>query len=865
MIVDRDQDIAKLNAMLAQVTRTGGIFALVSGEAGIGKSTFVEAFLAQSERSCRSAIAWCDPLNTPRPLGPVRDLTMALLPGDLSEYGEADFFDGIIAYAQSARRPLVLVIEDLHWVDQKTLDWLIFLGRRLSQLPVLLIGTFRDDEIGPDHPIRTAVAAISSARKSYVELSPLSIEAVRHLGQGRSGGFSAEELHHITGGHPYFVAELMNSDTPDAAPPQSVADVIHARLARLPAKLRRFLETVSCAPQDLSYALLQHLPFDGLMALCDEAVARRFLVSTGPGFKFRHELARRAIGAGLGPAQTRDAHAQLLTAHLAQPDGVQEPDTIVFHAEGAQDQEILLNYAQKAADKAAALGAHREAALHLGAGLACLDGQETELAAEMNERWAYEAGLSLGIDDEVVAARERAVALWRKLDRPERLGENLRWLSRLHWYRGEAEQAERYITEALDVLENEARSSEIGKAYALRAQFLMLQERMDDAVEWAERARAVASSTDDFETQAHALNTSGSAKLFRGDLEGEGLLRESLAISQAHALHEQAARVYTNLSECLIEIGALDRAEALLEEGIAFDTAHDLDAWTYYLIGRKAQLRFEQDRYDEAAVIARSVLDQPNQTMLMQLPARIILARCGLRTGAAAAANLLEEALSHADQIGEPQYQVTLLIALLEQSILTGGSPEHALHRLASIDPAQISPAKQSDYQLWAHLAGHSLPPEPMPLAYARCCAADYEAAAEQWNGENRSYLAGWAFAKVGTNASVAKADALFDSCGAIAARQALRDIHELPPLKVAPRGPYGPARDHPYALTGKEQTVLAMMGQGKSNTVIADEMSRSRRTIENHVSSILSKLNCQNRIEAILRMQSEPWILPDA
>jgi DNA-binding NarL/FixJ family response regulator len=85
-----------------------------------------------------------------------------------------------------------------------------------------------------------------------------------------------------------------------------------------------------------------------------------------------------------------------------------------------------------------------------------------------------------------------------------------------------------------------------------------------------------------------------------------------------------------------------------------------------------------------------------------------------------------------------------------------------------------------------------------------------------------------------------------------------------MPGLTVQPRGLYHAAKAHPYELTGKEQAVLAMLADGKSNALIADELSRSRRTVENHVSSILSKLSCKNRLEVVLRTQSEPWILPE-
>lgn len=863
LIVGRDEEIGLLNQILLSIPQTGGRLVLACGEAGIGKSALIDGFLAQIDPSCNKFTTWCDPLNTPRPLGPVRDIASYLLKTDVATLKEADYFDGIVAFAQGSDQTLVLVIEDLHWVDQKTLDWLIFIGRRLSQLPILLIGSFRDDEIGPSHALQVGLAAIPASRKSYIDIPALSVEAVRQMGD--HDGFTAEELHGITNGHPYFVSELLNSDVGPSELPRSVSDVINARFETLSPDLQRFLEVVACSPGEMRTAILQKLPFDDLPTLCDEAVARRILEAVGQNLKFRHELARLAVYARIGLGKKRQAHAMFLAAHLARPESAQELDTIVYHAEGAQDPVVLLEYAQKAATKAAALGAHREAALFLGSALTCLETASPETCAEVNERWAYEAGLSLAIDDKVIAARERAIELWRSIARPDRVGENLRWLSRLHWYRGEADKAEDYILQAIEILENDAPSSETGKAYALRAQFFMLQENMSDAVKWAERALDVAVEMDDFDTQAHALNTIGSAKLFRGELAGEAHLRESLAIAHEHALHEQAARAYTNLSECLIELRQLDRAETLIEEGIAFDTAHDLDAWTFYLIGRKAQLRFEQDRYDEAILIAQGVLNQPNQTLLMQMPARIILARAGIRLGNAEAEAVLAEALSHAGQIGEPQYLVSLLVARLELAVL-GNDPQSAagvLDQLSQLDATVFSPTKRSDYLFWAHMIGVALDHTDVPKPYAQFLGGAHEDAATAFRAEGEVYLAGWALVKQGSVSAIARADADFQSCAAMGARRALRLRADLPAVTGHPRGRYRAAKEHPYNLTAKEQIVLALMADGKNNALIADDLSRSRRTVENHVSSILAKLTCNNRLEAVLRTHSEPWILP--
>ncbi|MBU2993317.1 AAA family ATPase [Octadecabacter sp. 1_MG-2023] len=859
MIVERDAELDMLSQILASIPQAGGRLVLVRGESGIGKSTFIEHFLSETSMQHQIAIAWCDPLNTPRPLGPVRDLVAEVNRFTTRPSEEADYFEGFVAQAQLTALPLVLVIEDLHWADHKSLDWLMYVGRRLSQLPVLLLGSYRDDEIGPTHPLHHALSTISAARKTHIDLPSLSLNAVRQLDQHQK--YSPEDVHRITGGHPFFVSEILCSDNGADTPPHSVADFINTRISSFPNALQNFLELISCVPGELKPSILDALNLKNTGALCDEGVAQNVLVPIGQDLKFRHELTRMAVCARMGPARKRESHALFLAAYLEIPELSQEFDRILFHAEGAQDQAAILTFAPLAADRAATLGAHREAAMFLGTALTCIDHATPEVAAHITEHWAYEAGLSLGIDDEVIAARERAVDLWTKLGRADRVGENLRWLSRLFWYRGEAKKAETYILQAIDVLDGEGLTAETGKAYAMRAQFFMLQDIMDEAGTWATRALAIAEQFGDLDTQAHALNTMGSAKLFRGDPEGETYLRQSLKIAHTYDLHEQAARVYTNLSECLIEMRELDRAEALLDEGIAYDTAHDLDAWTFYLVGRKAHLRFEQDRYDDAVQIAQSVLKQKKQTLLMQMPARIILARAKVRLGNVDAADLLDEAILDAKQIGEPQYLVTLLVAKIEQAVLQNDPSlsRDALALLSDMDSSVFSAAKRGDYQFWTHLVGEPYQKMDVPEPYALFLSGDYDAAAQAFKAQGANYLAGWVRV---SQLDPEAADKIFETIGATGARRSIRKRFDMPEVAMRPRGRYRAAKAHPYELTGKEQAVLAMLADGKSNALIANELSRSPRTIENHVSSILSKLSCKNRLEVVLRTQSEPWIL---
>ena len=867
MMLERDRELEVLLASWNAVERSGGRVALVCGEAGIGKTSLITRLLDKIPNDHTVALGLCDPLDTPRPLGPVRDIAMKLLGPAHGEGDEVRCFEGLIARLAHAEQPVLMVIEDLHWVDDRTLDWLKFLGRRIAQVPAMLVCSFRDDELEVGHPVRTALGLIPAARTTWLPLAPLSLDAVRQMAQADDP--TPEHLREVTGGNPFLLNELLSDSSQAGSVPRSVTEAMNARLNSLPAEVAGLLEKIACWPGPAPSSVIGRLTADGEASALEFALRRRLLVEHDERIGFRHELARRAVLDRMAPDLRASAHASYLSMLTVDQHHGDELDLVVHHALEAGDQDALLVYAPQAAARAAAMGAHREAARYLAHALRLADCVPVARAAELHESWAYEAGLALTIDEEVIDARRKAAELWRVVGRPDRVGENLWWLSRMHWYRGEAEAAQRYVAEAIALLEQEAPSSAKAKALALRAQYLMLQDCMDEAVDWGRRALAMAESVGDNEFRVHALNTIGSARMFRGHWDGEALLRDSLALALEHGLHEQAARVYTNLSECLIELRALDRADALIEEGVIFDTTHDLDAWTFYLVGRKAQLRLEQDLCDEAATIARDVLGRENQTLLMKMPAMIVLARALMRRSPHEAAQTLDVAREAAERIAEPQYLAAVAIADLELAALTSSAA--AAHPSAAwlreVDPALLSPRKRGEALLWAQLAGAgsldnlaTAADLPAPfLLFAQGC---FEQASDAFLSEQSTYLAAWALIAAKDPRLLPHADALLEKSGAMAARRHIRTQGLSARLPRLSRGPYRASRNHPLGLTAKEQEVLRLMVDGLSNAAIAESVSRSRRTVENHVSAILSKTQCSNRVELVLRVQSEPWLL---
>ncbi len=878
MLIERDDSLDQLINRAQELSLGRGGVALVSGEAGIGKTSLLEEFKRRIHTDYDVVWSGCDPLATPRPFGPVYDIAVGRSSSILSllEEGASPsiIFSAFYGWLDGISSPMIIVIEDIHWADNASIDLIKYLARRIAFVNCMLILSFRDDELGNLDALSGALEVMPSAHTSRIRIQPLSEDGVNRLAQ--SVNKEIRNLHKITAGNPFFVTELLATEDVNAsAIPASVQDAINTRLFKLVQQERHFLETISVIPRAISQTLIEKLigPTGETFALA--CVARKLLVRNGNGdFRFRHELARLGTLSRVAVNQQKKIHARVLSAlEEVQPDA--ELGALVHHAAGAFDAKRVLKYAPSAAKNAAALGAHREAASYLGAALRFVEDASTELAAQLYEDWAYEAGLALRIDDEVIEARKHAITLWRAVNRNDKIGENLRWLSRLHWYRGEAVEAGHYANEAIRVLENSPPSSEKAMAYSLRSQLDMLNDRMDDAIKWGQKALELEREHRKPEVRVHALNNIGSALLLRGDEQGEPLLRESMQIAIEHDLHEHAARAFTNLSDYFVRYKKLDAAEEATSQGIEYDTRYDLESWTYYLVGIQAQLRLEQGRLRDAETISEGVLGLKQLTLLMHLPALSVLTKAQLRLGNPGHKQSLAKVLENSFATDEFQYIIPARLSAIESAWFDNNTDAayEQLSQLIELDESLLDHWRAGEIAAWVQRFNFDLTLKcSLPLAkpYRLELEQQHEAAAEEWLSLGIPYSAALCL----LNASEQKlpnllprAYKMLDSIEAkgllTTVRSKAKELGILNQLPGVRRGPYKASRQHPLGLTGKEQEILMHMLEGTSNKDIATALSRSQRTVENHVSSILGKLNVSNRLDAVLKIQNEPWLRP--
>jgi DNA-binding CsgD family transcriptional regulator len=847
-LLERSAELEALDGHLAAVRAQGrGRLVLVAGEAGIGKTALVRAFC---ERARPSRVLWgaCDALFTPRPLGPFVDIADDAggeLAAVVAEGAAAGALLAALTRSLRAQPPDVVVLEDLHWADEATLDVLRLLARRIESLPALVLATYRDDEIDPRHPLRIVLGELPSRSAARLALAPLSADGVAEL--AGSLGVDHAELYRRTAGNPFYVTEVLAAA--DAELPETVRDAVLARAARLDEPARTVLDAVAIAPMRAELWLLSAL-VDGELDGLDACLASGVLRAERDAVSFRHEIARVAVEEALAPHRRLALHRSALAALAAgaRPD----PARLAHHAEAAGDAEAVQRYAPAAGERAAMLGSHREAAAQFARALRHGAGLAPDRRADLLERRSYECYLTHDIAG-AVEARQEALDEHRAAGDLRRQGDAHRWLSRLAWFQGDNAAAEDQARQAVELLERLEPGRELAMAYSNVAQLRMLASDQPGASAWGERALELAERLGETEIVVHALNNVGTAEAELEMPAGITKLERSLELALDAGLEEHVARAYTNLGTGSVAVRAYARADRHLEAGIAYCAEHDLTSWVAYMVGWRARSELDQGRWDAAGVTAADVLAGPDIPPPTRITPLTVLGRLRARRGDPDIWAPLDEALELSRGMGEVQRVAPVAGARAEARWLAGESEAIAAETDAALALEQTHRWAGGELYVWRRRAGvvDAFDDDAVAEPFRLELAGDWAGAAERWTAMGCPYEAALALGHADDDDARRRGLAELQRLGAhTAARRIARALRERGARDVS-RGPRTATRENPAGLTARELEVVALVAEGLRNAEIAGRLFVSEKTAAHHVSAVLRKLGVSSRSQA--------------
>ena len=856
-MLEREDALNELSSALRAAAEGAGSVVLLAGEAGVGKTSIVRRFASSMHSAARFLVGSCEPLSSPSPLLPLLDVVPRL--GDavgqtLARTREgapaSELFDSVLAELTGNGRVSVLIFEDLHWADEATLDLVRYLARRLATVRALLVVTYRDDEIGRTHPLSVILGDLAPIPGiERIRLPRLSRAAVAELAAGRD--IDVDRLHRVTGGNPFFVTEVLAA-APGGGMPVTVRAAVRGRLARLSEAGLGVVEALAILGTSARPELIAAITSETQEGLAD-AFERGLLTAEGSLVAFRHELARSAVLDTMPPFRRVELHRKALALLLVEDIDDDQLALVVEHAERAGDDTAVLTYAPLAGHRAAALGAHREAAAHYGRALRFI----SQLSESDQVDLLGRAHLEYHLIDALNAAADcgrQLVALHRARGDQLAAGDTLHAQAHTLWGIGRTGEARQVALDSVRILEELPPSAELARAYAYMIELGFLTNDALPADRYVAPTLALTGQLDLPDVEASVRFFETVTRIYRTG-EGWGELARIRDRATANGWLEHIPRMIL-IPPCIAAFRHdPTRAIPMLDE--AAQQILDRDMWGYrlYLQGCRPLALLHAGDWVDAEAEARAVQLDPRGSAATHIVPMTVIGVLRARRGESEVWPILDEAMA---LFGEPDpvrlYPVHE--ARAEAAWLAGDDKRaimEAQRGLAGVGPT-ADPWQVGALACWIFRAGGLPPSVPAAEPYVKEMAGDWAGAATAFEGRGLPYEA--ALARLGGDSDAVRAALLtFTRFGAQPAAARARTRLQVLGERRGTRAPRMASRSNPYGLTSRQLEVHALLAKGMTNSEIASHLFLSRNTVNHHVSAILTKLDVANRAEAARKL----------
>jgi DNA-binding CsgD family transcriptional regulator/tetratricopeptide (TPR) repeat protein len=842
-LIERESQLAALHQYADEASQGAGRLVLVSGEAGVGKSVLLEEFADELVDGARWLWAGCDGLFTPAALGPLLDLA-SQLDGELLRLCRAEakrdqLYGALLQQLGDLQSLTVLVIEDVHWADEATLDLLSYLGRRIQHLPVLLLVTYRDDALVATDPLRLTLGTLAIQRATRrLGLATLSAAGVATLAEGTT--IDATELHRLTAGNPFFVIEVLQAGS-DALP-ASVRDAVLARTRTLGTSARDALEVAALIGSRMQSGLLVSLLDDPLVV--DELISHGLLIKDGDDLRFRHEIARVAIEAAVPPYRKAGIHSKIMDALLSQ--GCNDDARLAFHAEGAGRDDFVVRYGARAGRRASELAAHREAAAQYARALRSAMDTDLRTRAELSDALAQELAL---VDrwKESAEMRTAALELWRGAGDLRRESQSLLRLSVAMWRLCRGAESKQAREAALALAQECSSGPEIARAYERMASHRLAEGRYQEGIAMAQQAFEMAEQLRLTDVISDALDTE--AKAIRGT-GGEWTVPMQAALESALSSghEEQAGRAFARTYMWYCDDLRPEEAERSYGDAFAYCEEHDIGTFVVCLQGQRTAVLEQKGRWDECISLGHALLDQHRLSPWNRIRPLCSTAKVMARRGEQGFWLYLDEAMESALRLGEPEWIRPVGIARTEACWLEGrlDAAISELDRVCTFS-AGATAVDRCWMALWMRRLGGTAPAVDIE-PFGSQLTGDGARAAVLWDRRGYRYEAALALLDTKEETHLRESLTRLVDLGADATARVVRRTMRDLGIRSIPAGARTATKAHPRGLTVREQEILDLLSQGQSNEEISASLFISVRTVEHHVSAILGKLGATTR-----------------